>query len=162
MSTTLRERANLHTQLAVKLEEAAAIEEQIGTATVAIATPAAKKTTPATGKKRGRPAGSKNKSSAATATAATPATTPAATGRGRRNGPKSMKEMVVSALKGKKKGLGLPEIVSTVLASGYETKSKSPVNVVYQAVYKLMKDDGVADDQRIEKFDNNYRLKEAA
>jgi hypothetical protein len=73
-----------------------------------------------------------------------------------------MKEMVVSALKGKKKGLGLPEIVSTVLASGYETKSKSPVNVVYQAVYKLMKDDGVADDQRIEKFDNNYRLKEAA
>jgi hypothetical protein len=155
MSTTLREQANLHSQLATKLEEAAAIEEQLGTATITVAKPAKKTATAAAGKKRGRPAGSKNATAAATKPKAS-------TGRGRRNGPKSMKEMVVAALKGKKKGLGLPDIVSTVLASGYETKSKSPVNVVYQAVYKLMKDDGVAADQKIVKDGSNYKLQEAA
>jgi hypothetical protein len=166
MSTTLRQQASLHSQLATKLEEAAAIEEQLGTATVTVTvtapkTTAAKKTA-ATGKKRGRPAGSKNKdaTATATATASTPAST--GTGRGRRNGPKSMKEMVVAALKGKKKGLGLPDIVSNVLASGYETNSKSPVNVVYQAVYKLMKDENVGADSRIVKDGSNYKLQEAA
>lgn len=164
MSTTLRQQASLHSQLATKLEEAAAIEEQLGTATVTVTvtapkTTAAKKTA-ATGKKRGRPAGSKNKDATATATASTPAST--GTGRGRRNGPKSMKEMVVAALKGKKKGLGLPDIVSNVLASGYETNSKSPVNVVYQAVYKLMKDENVGADSRIVKDGSNYKLQEAA
>lgn len=135
--------------LAGKLEEAADLADQVGGIATATAT---------TGKRRGRKKGSKNKTPA---TAASKSTT-AGSGRGKRNGPKSMKEVVVSVLKGKKKGLQLSDIVTAVIGSGYKTNSKQPVNVVYQAVYKLMKDKGVPVDQVIEKEGDKYRLKSAA
>lgn len=157
-----RTQAVLHQQLATKLEEAAAIEDQIGTAAVATAPKAKAKAAPAkSGAKRGRPKGSKNTVKAPAAKA--PKTTKTTkTGQGRRNGTKSMKDMVVAALTGKKEGLVLPEIVTSILASGYETKAKSPVDVVYQAVYKLMKDDNVADDQKVVKEGKCYKLAKAA
>jgi hypothetical protein len=70
--------------------------------------------------------------------------------------------MVVAALTGKKEGLVLPEIVTSILASGYETKAKSPVDVVYQAVYKLMKDDNVSAEQKVIKEGKCYKLAKAA
>tara|TARA_Y100000034_G_scaffold42710_1_gene52268 strand:- start:8919 stop:9377 length:459 start_codon:yes stop_codon:yes gene_type:complete len=151
--STLREQAALHTALATKLEEAAALEEQLGSSSPTPA-PAA-----STGKRRGRKPGSKN--AAKSTTSSKPKGE--STGRGRRNGPKSMKEMVVTVLKGKKKGLQLSDIVQAVIDGGYETKAKNPVNVVYQAVYKLMKDEDTPDEQKIEKTDEHkYRLKAAA
>lgn len=152
-SPTLREQAQAaqaageqQLALAAKLNEAADLADQVGGVTTA----------PTTGKKRGRKAGSKNKNTEGKSTGTTTG------GRGRRNGAKSMKEVVVQVLKGKKKGLSLADIVSAVLASGYETKSKKPAEVVYQAVYKLMKDEGISDDQRVEKEGDNYRLQSAA
>ena len=156
--------------LAAKLNEAADIADQVG----GIATVTAVKSTAVKSAKRGRPAGSKNSSPTKKSPKAKKAVAKKAAvaskkdvaskkaGRGRRNGPKSMKEMVVSILKGRKKGLILPDIVQHIMDSGYETKSKDVVNVVYQAVYKLMKDEGITDDQRVEKDGKNYRLTAAA
>lgn len=158
-ASTLRERAALASQLAAKLEEAAAIEEQLGTATAT-----ATAVTPAKAKKpRAAKKASATSQSSTTAQSTESTSGGTGSGRGRRNGPKSMKEMVVSVLKGKKQGLTLSDIVQAVIDGGYETKSKNPVNVVYQAVYKLMKDEDTPEDQRIEKTEeNSYRLKAAA
>ena len=88
------------------------------------------KSSAATGKKRGRPAGSKNK--------------PKSGGKGAQSGkrPKNkmtMKKAVETVLADSKDGLTLSETATAVKKLGYKSKSDNFENVVYQCLYNNKK-----------------------
>ena len=80
--------------------------------------------------KRGRPKGSKNKSKGDEDS-------------GKRASNKtSLRELILQILNHKRGGLSLPDLVKECLSSGYKSTTKGKFsNIVYQNLYKLMKEE---------------------
>jgi hypothetical protein len=120
-----------------------------------------KATTSSSGRRPGRPKGSKNRPKEAGAVEpAVASAAPAAKVDGRRNGKTSLRELLTQILKKNRTGLTLAELVRAALNEGYKSKTKGKfAQIVYQNLYKLMKDEhSVSKDKDTKK----YRLVKAA
>jgi hypothetical protein len=155
----LRAQAEKYRALAADLDDRAARAESAfegidgvmnGSVSVSVAEPKrrgpkpkAKAVATASGKKRGRPPGAKNKPK--DGTAVTAVTADAVDGDkvdGRLRGKTSLKELIGTVLKRNRSGLTLPEIVKECLAEGYKSQTSGSFSqIVYQNLYKLMKDE---------------------